>query len=181
MRARCTAILVVVAGLLAFGVPDRADSQTNRLSPHESTSGTIDGADIMITYGRPSMRGRRIMGALVGYDEDWTPGADEATILETSRAVRIGEVAVAAGQYSVWMRPTADRWTMFLNQAAHLYHTANRNRRDDLEGIVLRLRTLDRPVEQLTFTIEQNATGRGGVIAMTWETTAVSAPVVVME
>jgi hypothetical protein len=32
------------------------------------------------------------------------------------------------------------------------------------------------PVEQLTFAIAKSATGTGGTIAMTWETTEVSVP-----
>jgi hypothetical protein len=121
------------------------------------------------------------MGALVKYDEDWTPGADEATTIETSKPLRIGEVGVPAGQYSIWLHPTADRWTMFLNRDADLFHTANRNRGNDLQGIVMRLRQLESPIEQLTFAIQQNPGGRGGSITMTWETTEISAPVVVVE
>jgi len=176
---RTRAILIFVAVLAGFALS--AGEAGQRLSPHESTTGSIDGARLTITYGRPSMRGRRIMGALVEYGEDWTPGADEATTFETSSALRIGEVAVPAGKYSVWMRPTAERWAMFLNKNADLFHTENRNRRNDLGAIALQKRTLDRPVEQLTFTIEQNPSGSGGVIKMTWETTEVSAALRVVE
>jgi hypothetical protein len=79
------------------------------------------------------------------------------------------------------MRPTAERWTMFLNKNADLFHTENRNRRNDLGGIPLQKRALDRPVEQLTFTIEQNPSGTGGVIKMAWETTEVSAAVAIVQ
>ncbi|HEY7289855.1 MAG TPA: DUF2911 domain-containing protein [Vicinamibacterales bacterium] len=40
-------------------------NQQTRVSPHESVSGTVDGATVTVTYGRPSMRGRTIFGALV--------------------------------------------------------------------------------------------------------------------
>ncbi len=170
-------IFVVALASLAFTTGEAGQ----RVSPHESTTGVIDGARVTITYGRPSMRGRRIMGALVAYGEDWTPGADEATTLETSRALRIGDVPVPEGRYSVWTRPTAQAWTMFLNKNADLFHTDTRNRPNDLGAIALQKRTLDRPVEQLTFTIEQNPSGTGGAIKMAWETTEVSAPIRVVE
>jgi hypothetical protein len=177
LRTRTIVIFVVALASLAFA----AGEAGQRLSPRESTTALIDGSQVTITYGRPSMRGRRIMGALVDYGEDWTPGADEATTLETTRRLRIGDVAVPEGRYSVWMRPTAQQWTMFLNKNADLFHTENRNRRNDLGAIALQKRTLDRPVEQLTFTIEQSPSGTGGVIKMAWETTEVSAPVRVVE
>jgi hypothetical protein len=37
------------------------------------------------------------------------------------------------------------------------------------------------PVEQLTFVIEQEASGSGGAITMAWETTRVSAPFTVVD
>jgi len=171
---------VASLALVVLGLTLSASEGGQRLSPHETTVGTIDGARITITYGRPSMRGRKIMGALVEYGEDWTPGADEATTLETSRQIRIEDVTVPAGKYSVWMRPTANRWTMVLNRNPNLFHTDNRSRRNDLAPIVLRKRALDQPVEQLTFAIEQTPSG-GGAIVMSWETTEVSASVAVVE
>ena len=57
-----------------------AQQPQSRISPHEQTSGVIDGAHLKVTYGRPSMRGRAIFGALVPYDRVWCPGADEATV-----------------------------------------------------------------------------------------------------
>ena len=170
-------IVVVALASLAFATLEAGQ----RPSPHESTTGVIDDARITITYGRPSISGRKIMGSLVEYGDDWTPGADEATTLETSRALRIGDLRVPEGRYSVWMRPTAERWTMFLNKNADLFHSENRNRRNDLGGIALQKRTLDRPVEQLTFTIEQDPSGTGGVIKMAWETTEVSAAVAIVQ
>jgi hypothetical protein len=57
----------------------------------------------------------------------------------------------------------------------------NRDRGNDLQGIVLQKRILESPVERLTFTIEPNPSGRGGILKMSWETTEVSAPVTVVQ
>jgi hypothetical protein len=171
LQAKTIAILVLTC--LAF----RASEAGQRASPHESTSGTIDGATLTITYGRPSARGRKIMGGLVPYGEVWTPGADEATTLTTSEQLRIGNVVVPAGEYSIWMMPSPTEWTLFLNKNANLFHTATRNTRQDLPRIRLQKRTLDDPTERLTFTIEQNPSGPGGVIKMLWENTELTATV----
>ena len=45
--------IVIVAAALTW-----VRAQGRRISPHESTSGTIDSAEITITYGRPSVRGQ---------------------------------------------------------------------------------------------------------------------------
>jgi len=173
LQAKTIAIASVALISLAFNVGEAGQ----RASPHESTTGTIDAVTLTITYGRPSQRGRKIMGGLVPYGEIWTPGADEATTLLTSQPLRISGVVVPAGEYSIWMMPTPTEWGLFLNKNANLYHTANRNTRLDLPRISLLKRTIDDPTERLTFTIEQNPSGAGGVIKMLWENTEITAPV----
>ena len=126
------------------------------------------------------MRGRTIFGSLVRYDEVWCPGADEATMLSTSRALKLGSLAVPAGEYSLWMVPSEGTWTLILNKDAHTFHTNHRASRD-LGRVDLKKQALSSPVEQLTFAIESNAPRPGGRIVMTWADTEVSAPFLVGE
>jgi Protein of unknown function (DUF2911) len=134
-----------------------------RVSPHEST------------YGRPSMRGRTIFGKLIPYGRVWCPGADEATTLESTHALRLGDVSVPAGSHTIWMRPTADAWALIISKEPQGFHT-NYNASADLGSLELTKRALDTPVERLTFTITKNPAGPGGAVAMSWETTEVSVP-----
>jgi hypothetical protein len=179
---RIIALVSVVMLLLVWAVVPRAQFGGNRsrVSPHESTKTTIEGADLAIVYGRPSVRGRKIFGALVPYDEVWCPGADEATMLSTSRALQFGDVRLMAGEYSLWILPTATTWTLIFNSEAHTFHTRHDSSRD-VGKIRLQKASIAMPVEQLTFTIEKSATGAGGNIAMTWATTRVAAPFVVVK
>ena len=149
--------------------------QARRVSPHESTSGTVDGSDITITYGRPSMRGREIFGRLVPYGRVWCPGADEATTLDSTLPLRLGDLMVPAGPHTIWILPTPDTWTLVVSKESSGFHT-NYNSSADLGRIEMLKRTVTDPVEQLTFAIVKNATGTGGAISMTWETTEVSVP-----
>src|SRR2546425_489622 len=100
-------LLAIVCGTVIILACTRAPrAQGGRLSPHETVDATVDGSDMSIVYGRPYMRGRTIFGGLVPYGIVWCPGADEATMLATSRALRIGELAVPAGEYTLWILPT---------------------------------------------------------------------------
>jgi len=67
---------VMLVGLIAA-------AQEKRASPHETVELTLNGKKITVTYGRPYMKGRKIVGGLVPYDEVWRTGADEATVLTT--------------------------------------------------------------------------------------------------
>jgi hypothetical protein len=154
--------------------------QGRRASPHESVSASIDGSDLTITYGRPSMRGRKIFGSLVPFDRVWCPGADEATTLDSTRELRIGTLTVPPGPHTIWVLPTTETWTLVVSKEPSGFHT-NYNRSADLGRIELRKRDVSDPVEQLTFAISKNPEGAGGIIAMTWETTEVSVPFSVVQ
>jgi hypothetical protein len=170
--------LVAVVALIVFACSGVPRAQGGRRSPHESTSATVDGSEMFIEYGRPYMRGREIFGRLVRFGDVWCPGADEATMLSTSRSLKFGTLEVPAGEYSLWILPTEDTWTLIFNRNAHTFHTQYRSRAD-LGRVELQKTTLNAPVEQLTFTIEKNDSGPGGRITMSWATTEVAAAFVV--
>jgi len=167
------AAFLIVGAVIVLGCRG-ARAQGGRISPHETTMATVDGSAMSIEYGRPSTRGRTIFGRLVPYGDIWCPGADEATMLSTTRPLQMGQLAVPAGEYSLWILPTESAWTLILNKDAHTFHTNHRASRD-LGRVVLERRTLTSPVEQLTFAIEPNSSGPGGHIVMSWATTEVSA------
>src|SRR5262249_35652076 len=100
-----------------------AAGQTNRISPHESVSGIVDGAKLTITYGRPSLRGRTIFGVLVPYGLVWCPGADEATTLESDRALRFDTLVVPPGPHTIWMLLSEDRWLLVVSKEPSGFHT----------------------------------------------------------
>lgn len=174
MRFLKLALLIGVFVTISIVVYAQAGRGT-RVSPHESTSATIDGSDITITYGRPSMRGRTIFGQLVPYGRVWCPGADEATTLDSARPLQIGDLAVPAGPHTIWILPTADAWTLVVSKEASGFHTKY-NASADLGRLQMTKRTLDMPIEQLTFALATSPAGRGGVVTMSWETTEVSVP-----
>jgi hypothetical protein len=82
-----------------------APAQAPRKSPHESTSIEVGGHKITITYGRPYMNKRTIMGGLVPYNEVWRTGADEATTLRTDVDLDINGLKVPKGVYALFTVP----------------------------------------------------------------------------
>ena len=148
-------------------------AQAGRISPHERVTETINGAQLTIVYGRPSMRGRVVFGSLVPWGIVWCPGADEATTLESSRALRIGTLRIPIGPHTIWMLPAPDRWTLVVSREPEGFHTRY-NSGADLGRVVMTRRDLAAPVEELTFAI--GAAPGGGAITLSWEKTEVSVP-----
>ena len=84
-------------------------------SPRDSVSGTVAGSTIKINYGSPSVRGRKIWGELVPYNKVWRTGANQATIFETSKDIKIGGKTLKAGKYSLYTEPGEKEWKVIFN------------------------------------------------------------------
>jgi len=163
--------VLVLAGLPLGSV---GTAQQVRISPHETVSHLVDGAKITITYGRPSMRGRKIFGGLVPFGRIWMPGADEATILETTADLRFGEVLLPAGSYSLYTLPGETSWRFIINSQTGQFHTVY-NQDRDFARLDTTIDQLPQAVEQLTIAAVSGPAG-GGRLQLEWETTRVWVP-----
>lgn len=161
---------VASALVAALALPAGLAAQQKRASPHETVKATIDGATVSITYGRPYMKGRKIFGGLEPYGKVWRLGADEATILETDKALMIGAVHVNPGRISLYALLDAAQWQLVLNKQVGQWGTEY-TQAQDLARVPMKTEKLPAPVEQLTIAIEKNPAGKGGQIVVTWETT----------
>jgi hypothetical protein len=167
---------VMSAALAAstMGVP-AAEAQP-RPSPAATVKATIDGATIQIDYSRPSVRGRKIMGALVPYGQVWRTGANEATALTTDKPIDIGGLAVPAGKYTLFTLPGETEWKLIVNKQTGQWGT-NYDEKQDLGRVALKKGAPSGLVEQLTIGIDK--ADKGGVLKIAWENTEVTAAIAV--
>jgi hypothetical protein len=165
--AICVAAMLILAAPVAHG-------QRQRVSPHEEHTFVVDGATITIAYGRPSMRGRRIFGALVPYNVVWMPGADEATIFKTTSTLRFGGFSLPAGSYSLYTMPSEKQWQLIFNKRTGQFHTVYPST-EDLVKLPMTAEAVSPPVEQLTISAVSRPQG-GGAIQLEWEAMRVSVP-----
>ena len=160
MASALVAALVVPAGLVA--------AQQQRASPHETVKAVIDGANVSITYGRPYMKGRKIFGGLVPYGQVWRTGADEATILETDKALMFGAFHVNPGKISLYSVVTEKGWSLVLNKQVGQWGIEYKQG-EDIGRVPMKVDTLPTPVEQFTITLDKGPGGKGGVLVLQWE------------
>src|SRR5689334_13753896 len=85
-------------------------------SPPGTAEVSLAGKTVTIKYGRPSMRGRKIMGGLVPYGQVWRTGANEATTLVTPVTLLIGGTTIPAGEYTLWTLPSEGTWKLIVNK-----------------------------------------------------------------
>jgi len=149
-----------------------------QLSPRLTTSVTIDGKKITVGYGAPSMRGRKVMGALVPYGEVWCAGANDATSLDTEADLDINGMKVPKGSYTLWTLPNRDEWLLIVNKQTGQWHTDYRQRYD-LGRVKMNVRTISSPVERMKIDLAA-ASGNRGTLTLSWESTEVSVPITVL-
>jgi hypothetical protein len=152
-----------------------------RKSPLDSISFTVGGASVRLCYGRPSARGRTMIGGQsVPYGKLWRTGANEPTMIHTTGPLVIAGVAVAAGSYSIYTIPGEKEWHVIVNRSItqwgeeHGYTDAVKAQ--EVGHGIVQSSALASPVETLTFRTEPGTGGAVNLI-LEWEKTRVTIPV----
>jgi hypothetical protein len=150
-----------------------AIAAAQRVSPHETVEMTLNGKKISVTYGRPSMKGRKVVGGqLVPYGQVWRTGADEATVLTTDADLTIGTLAVPKGSYSIFTLPSESGWKLIVNKVDKQWGAFRYDEKQDLGRVDMKVAATSAPIEQFTITLAK--AGEGGVMKMEWENTSAS-------
>jgi len=131
------------------------------------------GPRLDITYSRPAMRGRSIWGGLVPFGEVWRTGANAATHVTIDRDLRIGNLDVPRGTYTLWSIYTPDGGELIVNRDTRIWGTAY-DPAHDLGRTPLSRTRLTEPVERFTISIE--GTEQGGILHLSWDRTRFSVP-----
>lgn len=156
MRPRVVALSSALA--VSLGLAAAATAQMN---PRGEAKLTLAGQPIVVDYGRPSLKGRDMLGkAEVG--QEWRMGADGATTLKTPVALHFGKTDVAPGEYVLRAKKTSDTdWMLKLEKDGQ-----------PAAEVPLTSGSLDQSVE--VFTIDLVDEKGEGVFRMSWGTRVLS-------
>lgn len=157
------ACLFLLAGV---SFAERGDD-TNRQSKNGKVEGVIDGVEISIEYGRPSVRDRKIWGGLVPWETVWRTGADEATTISFDRDVLIEGEMLPSGRYALFTVPGMDSWQIIFNNTPDQWGAFSYDENEDALRVAVTPNETEH-VETLTFTIED------GKVVMRWGEVAVA-------
>jgi hypothetical protein len=157
-----------------------SDSYLPRASPLKSHAFKVGPAHVKICYGSPALNGRTMIGgAAVPYGKIWRTGANEPTTLHLDRVLRVGDLVLGAGSYSIYTIPGERDWTVIFNRATHQWGLESEYTEEiaaeEVGHILVRARGLDSPVERLTFTSESSATAAVDLV-FEWQQTRIRLP-----
>lgn len=153
--------------------PGHAGAQTAKppLSPPMTADVRLDGKGIVVDYGSPAMRGRKIMGALVPYGQVWRTGANPATSFTTEADLMIGKLRVPAGKYTLYTLPAAPGtpWMLIVNRQTGQWGTVYKQDMD-LGRTAMHAKTLPVAQESMSITFE-NTTMHATELHVKWDLT----------
>ncbi len=125
-----------------------------------------------IDYGQPHARGRTIFGGLVPYDQVWRLGANWATRLTLDLDVRIGDLDVPRGEYTLFLLPRETDAELIVSLETRQWGTDYDPSRD-FGSTPIGRRALAETARSLAITLEpdlqeENGDVPSGTLRITW-------------
>ncbi len=164
-----TLVLLLAVSLMET----QAQITTPAPSPSSTLKQTVGLVDIKVEYSRPGIKGRTIFGDLVPYDKVWRLGANAATKMTVSDAVKIGGKKLDKGSYAVLAKPGKSSWSFMF------YPYSSGNFGSYLEGDVEPVKVTSTPIslgemsiENFQITIDE-ISNNGATMYVVWDNTAV--------
>jgi hypothetical protein len=160
--------------------PHRNVPLAGRKSPLDSLSFKLSGQTVKVCYGRPSSRGRVMLGGSdVPYGKLWRTGANEPTIFYTPVALTVAGIKVSPGVYSLYTVPGASEWEIIVNRSISQWGKEDQYtdeiKAQELGRAKVKPEKLSKPLE--TFTIRAEPGGSKAALILEWEKTRVSIPI----
>ena len=182
-----TSVLLLLGGLFtALPLKDpacqttaSAESLAKRASPLDSLSFTVGSATVKVCYGRPSLRGRQMIGGThVPFGKLWRTGANEPTTIHTTAPIMVAGIRIPAGATSLYTVPGTSSWDVVLNSSTEQWGdegSYDKVKATEIGRAKVAAGHLGTPVEQ--FTIRQESKGSITALILEWETTRISLPI----
>jgi hypothetical protein len=145
-------------------------------SPIAKISQNVGLTDITIEYSRPSMKGRKVFGGLVPYNELWRTGANAATKITFSDNVKMGGQEVKKGTYALYTIPNEKEWTIIIHKNLDHWGVDDYKQEEDLLRFTVKPIALTSNVETFTISVD-NLKNTSCDIVVAWDKTSVAIPV----
>ena len=174
--------------VLCFTVSAFAQITVPRPSQKASVMQTIGVTDVTITYSRPGVKGRKIWGdptaeqagtkgeatlddqnvrpkdaPIVPWGHVWRTGANEATVFEVDKDVKIEDQQLPAGKYGLFTIMNGDEWTIIFNKTWDQWGAFSYQEADDALRVKVKSGKASQFSEKMTFLVAKD-----GKISLLW-------------
>jgi Protein of unknown function (DUF2911) len=157
--------LLLLNGLFISNTINAQQDKSKRPSPPAIvTTTTNSGATLSIDYSQPSIKGRSIGKDIEPMEgQVWRTGANEATVFETNKAVKIGGKELAAGKYGLFTVSGKESWIIIFNKTWKQWGAFSYKESEDALRVSVVPQKTESFTEKMTFTIDQS-----GLVTLLW-------------
>ena len=158
-------LLVTLFMVGAFTSLHAQADKSKRPSPLVQKQASMGDLTIVINYGSPAVKGRKIWGSLEPYGEVWRTGANEATTFEVNHDVTINGEKLEKGRYALFTIPNEKEWTVIFNKEPDQWGDYNYDKNKDALRVTVATDKAPAFTERLTFNIDDKT----GKVTFLWE------------
>lgn len=149
---------------------------TPQPSPRAKISQIVGLTTVEVDYSRPAVRGRKIMGNLVRYNEIWRTGANKNTIISFSDPIKIDGKTLPAGEYSIYTRPSENQWDIYFHKSTNNWGLPEQWDESKIAfSLSITPAYFDVKIESFTISIS-DIYSDGARLNLIWENTLISIP-----
>lgn len=134
---------------------------------------------IELTYSRPGIKGRKLLGAnseLAPFGKPWRTGANAATRIRFSDNVTIGGKTLDSGRYVIYTVPNQGQWEVVFSKGTTYPGSEGFKESDDVVRVKVPATTLSNNIE--TFTMQfADIKNESCNLHIRWGNTLVSVPI----
>jgi len=147
-----------------------------RPSPLSLATMKYEDTYVKITYNRPHKKGRDIFGSLVPYGQVWRLGANEATEITVTKAIKLGGQTLNPGTYTLFAIPNPDKWTFLVNTDLEQWGAYRHNADHDILSFDVATGKTSETYEPFTIEFEQKNVQKTNLL-FKWDDTQVAVPI----
>ncbi|MBO9203613.1 MULTISPECIES: DUF2911 domain-containing protein [Niastella] len=155
-------LLLSAIALVAIGVQAQGDKSQRPSPPAKVSETTSNGVTISIDYSQPSVKGRTIGTDIAPYGKVWRTGANEATVFEVNKDVKVEGKSLPAGKYGLYSIPGKEEWVIIFSKTWNTWGT-NYKEADDALRVNVKPGKAPSATERMTFTVDKS-----GKVSLLW-------------
>jgi len=157
--------ILIASALLFCLVTNAQEDKSKRPSPPDSVSATLsNGTNVSINYSQPSVKGRTIGTDLEPMPgKVWRTGANEATVFEVDKNVKVEGKDLPAGKYGLFTIANGDTWTIIFNKTWNQWGAFSYKEADDALRVNVKAGKAPAFAEKMKFTVSKD-----GLVTLLW-------------
>jgi tetratricopeptide (TPR) repeat protein len=110
---------------------------------------------IKLSYARPGVKGRVMIGNVEPFDSVWRAGANQPTTIQFKSPVLINQVSIDSGVYAIYLIPKREKeWIFILNKGINNWGSDGYNRNLDVVRMPVKKEKNQTITESLTYSFD---------------------------